>query len=98
MTERGYTESAVEYAEMTWTGGVGWHGQHRAEIVPGELGAEHTDYVQLILVQRLGDAPERLNPQLATDVFDDTFQNPRHAERLMLEAYKRPMHQGMFLT
>ena len=55
----------VEQAALAWLESVGWSVRHGAEIAPGELAAERSDYGQVVLEQRLRDALARLNPQSA---------------------------------
>ena len=39
-----FTESTVEQAALAWFESVGWSVWHGAEIAPGELAAERSDY------------------------------------------------------
>lgn len=50
------TESVVEQAALAWLESIGWVVRNGAEIAPGELAAERSDYSQVVLEQRLRDA------------------------------------------
>ena len=51
-----FRESVVEDAALAWLASVGWSVRHGAETAPGELVAEHRNYGQVVLEQRLRDA------------------------------------------
>ena len=63
-----FTESTVEQAALAWFESVGWSVRHSAEIAPGELAAERSDYGQVVLEQRLRDALAQLNRSLPAAV------------------------------
>ena len=69
-----FTESTVEQAALAWLESVGWSVRHGAEIAPGELAAERSDYGQVVLAQRLRDALARLNRGLPAEALDDAFR------------------------
>ena len=48
-----FTESTIEQAALAWFESVGWAVRHGAEIAPGELAAERSDYGQVVLAHRL---------------------------------------------
>ena len=60
-----FTESTVEQAALAWLESVGWSVRHGAEIAPGELAAERSDYGQVVLEQRLRDALGAAQPRSA---------------------------------
>ena len=49
-----FTESVVEEAALEWLGSRGYAIKHGPDIAPGEVGAERTDYAQVILERRDG--------------------------------------------
>ena len=62
-----FTESVVEQAALAWLESIGWMVRNGAEIAPGELAAEHADYSQVVLQQRLRDALDGAHvPELTT--------------------------------
>ena len=50
-------ESMVEQVNLTWLESLGWAIKRGPEIVPGTLEAEREDFGQVVLSQRLRDAP-----------------------------------------
>jgi len=50
-------ESEVESAALAWLKSLGWRAKHGPEIAPGTLEAEREDFGQVVLPQRLRDAP-----------------------------------------
>jgi len=50
-------ESTVEQAALAWLKSLGWQVKHGPEIAPGTLEAEREDFGQVVLSQRLRDAP-----------------------------------------
>jgi type I restriction enzyme R subunit len=78
-----FTESIVEQAALAWLKSVGWSVRHGAEIAPGELAAERSDYGQVVLEQRLRDALAQLNRGLPAEALNDAFRKltrPESAE------------------
>jgi len=89
----GFTESVVEQAALAWLESIGWAVRNGAEIAPGELAAERTDYGQVVLEQRLRDALARLNPGLPAEALEDAFRKLTRPEGLELVARNRAMHR-----
>src|SRR5215475_756135 len=89
----GVTELVVEQAALAWLESVGWAVWHGAEIAPGELAAERSDYGQVILAQRLQDALAQLNPTLPAEALADAFRKLTRPEGPMLEARNRAVHR-----
>jgi type I restriction enzyme, R subunit len=89
----GVTESVVEQAALAWFESVGWSVWHGAEIAPGELAAERSDYGQVILAQRLRDALGRLNRGLPAEALDDAFRKLTQPEGAELSARNRAVHR-----
>lgn len=61
-----FTESVVEDAALEWLSGISWSVFHSPDIAPDMLGAERTDFGQVVLEQRLRDAllPKLISGQL----------------------------------
>jgi len=89
----GLTESDVEQAALAWLESIGWVVRNGAEIAPGELAAERTDYGQVVLEQRLRDALARLNPALPAEALEDAFRKLTRPEGAELAARNRAMHR-----
>ncbi|NCQ25827.1 MAG: type I restriction endonuclease subunit R [Armatimonadetes bacterium] len=89
----GVTESTVEQAALAWLRSAGWSVKSGAEIAPGELFAERSDYSQVVLEQRLRDALAALNPALPVEALDDAFRKLTRADGPTLEARNRAVHR-----
>ena len=89
----GVTESVVEQAALAWLESVGWSVRHGAEIAPGELAAERSDYGQVVLAQRLRDALGQLNRGLPAVALDDAFRKLTRPEGAELSARNRAVHR-----
>jgi len=57
-------ESIVEDAALTWFGELGYDVGHGPQIAPGEAASERDSFGEVVLVNRLRDAIERLNPTI----------------------------------
>src|SRR5438445_947944 len=88
-----FSESVVENAALAWLESVGWAVQHGAEITPGELAAERSDYGQVVLEQRLRDALAQLNRGLPAAALDDAFRKLTRPEGAELSARNRAVHR-----
>src|SRR2546421_9544595 len=87
-----FTESTVEQAALAWLESVGWSVRHGAEIAPGELAAERSDYGQVVLEQRLRDALAQLNRSLPTAALDNAFRKLSRPEGVELSMRNRAVH------
>ena len=74
-TEAGLEDVVLEYLALE-----GWSVVYGPEIAPGELGAERSDYRDVVLVGRLRSALVRLNPGLPADAIDDAVKTVLRAE------------------
>jgi type I restriction enzyme R subunit len=70
----GVSESTVEEAAFEWLTDVGWKRQHGPSIAPGEILAEREAWDQVVLVGRLKDAVDRLNPDAPTSARDEAVR------------------------
>ena len=61
----GVTESVVEQAALAWLESVGWSVRHGAEIAPGELAAERSDYGQVVLATAAARRARAAQPRSA---------------------------------
>ncbi|HMN14697.1 MAG TPA: hypothetical protein PKD55_20450, partial [Bellilinea sp.] len=55
-------EDIVEQAALNWLGGLGYGVRFGGDIAPGEPAAERESYDEVLLLGRLRDALERINP------------------------------------
>jgi type I restriction enzyme, R subunit len=95
MTERGITESVVEQAALAWLESLGYVIKDGLEIAPGALGAERTDYSQIILEDRLRQALVRLNPELPPEALDDAFRKIVRPDGATPDARNRTVHRWL---
>ena len=70
----GLTESIVENAALTWFGGLGYAVGHGSQMAPGEPAAERDAFSDVVLVARLRQAIQRLNPQVPEDAREDALR------------------------
>jgi type I restriction enzyme R subunit len=88
-----FTESVVEEAALGWLETLGWTVRNGLEIAPGELGAERTDYGQVVLADRFRQALARLNPRLPAEALEDAFRKIIRVEGPTPEARNRAFHR-----
>ena len=89
----GVTESTVEDAALAWLKSLGWHVTYGPDIAPDTMGAERTDYGQVVLEKRLHDSLARLNPDLPFDALEDAFRKLSRPEGSTLETRNRAFHR-----
>ncbi|MCY3821503.1 MAG: type I restriction endonuclease subunit R [Gammaproteobacteria bacterium] len=88
-----FAESQVEDAALEWLGGLGWCLAHGPDIAPDSLTSERSDYQEVVLLARLRNALERLNPNLPASAIDDAFRKLTLPEGATLEARNRAFHR-----
>ena len=88
-------ESNVEDAALDWLEGLGWKIAHGPDIAPDTLGAERTNYDEVVLERRLRDALAQLNPNLPATALDDAFRKLVRPEGSTLEIRNRAFHRMM---
>jgi len=74
MTSDNFTESTVEEAVLEWTDGLAYAVVHGPEIAPGEPAAERETFGDVLLMGRLQDAIERINPKVPGDARDEALR------------------------
>ena len=87
------SESDVEQVALEWLASVGWQVAHGPDIAPDTLGAERTDYGEVVLAQRLRDALAAMNPHLPAAALEDAFRKLVRPEGATLEARNRAFHR-----
>ena len=73
MSTTALNESDVELASLDWFGHLGYEILYGLEIAPGEAGAERDSFSDVVLVGRLRDAIDRLNPKIPAEARDATI-------------------------
>ncbi len=88
-----FNEPVVEQAALAWFESVGWAVRHGAEIAPGALAVDRSDYRQVVLEQRLRGALAQLNRGLPAEALDDAFRKLTRPEGVELSAHNRAVHR-----
>jgi type I restriction enzyme, R subunit len=73
-------ESTVEQAALDWFEGLGYGVLQGPDIAPGELLSERGGYGDVILVERLRSALERINPNLSADAAQEVIRKVKRTE------------------
>jgi type I restriction enzyme R subunit len=89
----GVAESTVEAAALDWLADVGWEARHGPSIAPGEPAAERDSYEEVVLVRRLADAIDRLNPQALPTARNEALRKVLRLEAPNLVARNRLFHR-----
>ncbi|MCE9552911.1 MAG: type I restriction endonuclease subunit R [Planctomycetes bacterium] len=67
-------ESIVEDAALTWFGELGYAIGHGPHMAPGEPAAERDSFSDVVLVARLRDAIQRLNPAIPDEAREEALR------------------------
>jgi type I restriction enzyme R subunit len=86
-------ESTVEEATLCWLAELGYTVVHGPDIAPGELFAERQNHSEVVLVKRLREGLERINPQMPNDVIQETVRRVLHAETASVVENNRRFHR-----
>ena len=87
------SESVVEDATLEWLAGLGYAVAHGPDIGPEGSAPERRSYAEVLLVGRLREALERLNPHLPTETLEDVLRKVRQAETPSLLEENRRLHR-----
>jgi type I restriction enzyme R subunit len=85
-------ESTVEDVTLSWFADLGYEVRHGEEIAPGEPAAERDAYDQVVLLDRLREALDRLNPQIPAEARDEALRKVLNPESPSLVANNRKFH------
>ena len=85
-------ESNLEDIALSWFADLGYEGRHGEEIAPGEPAAERDAYDQVVLLGRLRDAVDRLNPKIPADARQQAIRKVLYSETPSLVANNRKFH------
>lgn len=88
-----FTESVVEQAALAWLESLAYTVIAGPEIAPDQPGAERSDYSQVVLVGRLRQALERLNPQVPADAIEEAFRKLTRPDAPSPVAANRIIHK-----
>ncbi len=87
------TESALEEAALSWFAGLGYGVAHGEDIAPEGPHAERESFGDVLLIQRLRDAIDRLNPTIPEEAREDAFRKVVRPDRPTLIANNRAFHR-----
>ncbi|WP_417851100.1 HsdR family type I site-specific deoxyribonuclease [Thalassoglobus sp.] len=88
-----FTESTVEEAVLEWTDGLAYSVLHGPEIAPGEAAAERNGFDEVVLVGRLREAIERLNPNIPDGAREDALRRVLRTDTPNLHENNRLFHR-----
>ncbi len=87
------TESVIEQAALAWLESLGWRTAYGPDISRDGHFAERGNYRDVVLMLRLRDALDRLNPDLPASALDDAFRKLTQLEGATLETRNRHFHR-----
>ncbi len=87
------TEADVEEAALIWLENLGWRVAHGPDISLNGDFPERGSYEDVVLMLRLRDALDRLNPDLPASALDDAFRKLTRFEGATLETRNRHFHR-----
>ena len=85
-------ESHVEEAALTWFGELGYTVAHGPDLAPGEAASERDSFGDVVLVGRLREAIDRLNPKIPAEARDEAFRKLLLTDSPALVANNRKFH------
>jgi type I restriction enzyme R subunit len=91
MTDQ-FNESTVEEAALSWFAELGYAIAHGPSIAPGEPEAERESFGDVILVKRLRDAIDRLNPDIPAEAREEAFRKILRPDSPSLVGNNRVFH------
>jgi type I restriction enzyme, R subunit len=86
-------ESTVEEAALAWFEELGYAIVHGPDIAPGELFAEREGYGDVVLVKRLHEELQRINPTIPAGAVEEAVRRVLHPETTSLVENNRRFHQ-----
>ncbi len=88
----GLGEALVEQAALDWFGELGYATVHGSHLAPGEPDAERASFKDVILVRRLRDAINRLNPAIPADAQEGALRKVLRVATPSLVQTNRAFH------
>ena len=86
-------ESELELACLEWFQGLGYATLFGPEIAPGEAGAERGGWGDVVLVDRLRQAIQRLNPKLPAEAREEAIRKVLLPDSPSLIVNNRAFHR-----
>ena len=88
-----FSESHVEDAALEWFTGLGYTVLHGPDISPDGPTPERISYDQVLLIERLREALERLNPHLTAETMEEVLRKVQQTETPSLIEENRRLHR-----
>ena len=88
-----FSERHVEDAALEWLSGLGYAVLHGPDISPDGPTPERVSYAQTLLVARLREALERLNPHLPAETLEEVLRRVQQTETPSLIEENRRLHR-----
>ncbi|PQO33285.1 DEAD/DEAH box helicase [Blastopirellula marina] len=88
-----FNESTVEQAAQSWFEEIGYAVVNGPDIAPGEPAAERDSFADVVLVDRLRDAIDRLNPTIPEEAKEDALRKVLRPESPSLVGINRRFHK-----
>lgn len=88
-----FNESIVEDAALTWFGELGYAVGHGPHFAPGEPEAERDSFGDVVLVGRLREAIQRLNPRIPEEAQEEALRKVLRIATPSLVQTNREFHR-----
>ncbi len=88
-----FTESVVEEATLDWFRQLGYAVLFGPDVASGEPTAERASYADVVLLDRLRSAVERINPNIPRDALEESLRKITHPETPILFENNRRFHK-----
>ena len=89
----GIDESHVEDAALGWFGELGYAVGHGPHLAPGEAAAERASFGEVVLVGRLREAIQRLNPAIPVEAREEALRKVLRVGTPSLTQTNRAVHR-----
>lgn len=86
-------ENTVEEAALSWFSDLGYSVLHGPDLAPGETGAERDTFADVVLIRRLREAVDRLNPSIPSEAREDAVRKVLHPDSPSLVSINRKFHK-----
>jgi type I restriction enzyme, R subunit len=87
-----FNESTVEEAALSWFEELGYGIRHGPEIAPGEPAAERASFGDVVLISRLRDAIDRINPDIPHEAREEALRKVLRVATPSLVGSNRAFH------
>jgi len=88
-----FNESTVEEAALSWFSDLGYLTAHGPDLAPEGANAERESFGDVLLLGRLREAIDRLNPTIPQEAREDAFHKVLRPDRATLVANNQALHR-----